>query len=280
MLKMWVLILHMYYSIHWLVKKCYVKKLFLCSDNGAFSNDRSCVLLLKDQHFFNIWGYDFMFNDMGTPKIGKKHIRGSCLEYKKLFCLCCMVSYSNDSLHICQGRCHRCLECVDDHTSNYDAEDVICNDCSRHFSQEFCYESHKTKKLSGQFGSYCAFLCTLRNCDKCRQDFSLTVKCKHFGKKRKVIQNVYYSNKAAKVSSGPSKYVKCSYCSDYYMRGFSGGHACYLKWSNSLLGDSSKRSRMIHACNIFFYNIESRLEEKLECQFQVTKGDGSCVTIM
>ena len=58
-----------------------------------------------------------MFNDMDTPKIGKKHIRGSCPRYKKLFCLHCMVPYLNDSLHICQGRCHRCLECIDDHTS-------------------------------------------------------------------------------------------------------------------------------------------------------------------
>ena len=30
---------------------------------------------------------------------------------------------------------------------------------------------------------------------------------------------------------------------------------------------------------MFFYDIESRSEEKLECRFQVTKGDGSCVTL-
>ena len=95
--------------------------------------------------------------------------------------------------------------------------------------------SHKTKKLSGEFGGYCALLCTLRNCDECRWDFSLTLKCKHFGKKGKVTRNVYYSNKAANVSSGPSKYVKCGYCSDYYMRGFSGGNACYLKQSDSFI---------------------------------------------
>ena len=29
-----------------------------------------------------------------------------------------MVSYANDHLHICKGRCHRCLGTTEDHETN------------------------------------------------------------------------------------------------------------------------------------------------------------------
>ena len=58
---------------------------------------------------------------------------------------------------------------------------------------------------------------------ECRKDFNLAVKCRHFGKKRKCFnRNVYFSNAASKKSCGPSRYVKCGFCSDYYIKGFSG----------------------------------------------------------
>ena len=52
------------------------------------------------------------------------------------------------------------------HDSNsYNFEEITCDDCGRSFLQEFCFESHKTKKLNGEYESYCAFLCTLLNCN-------------------------------------------------------------------------------------------------------------------
>ena len=40
-----------------------------------------------------------------------------------------------------------------------------------------------------------------------------------------------------------------------------------------------KRSNMIHAQNVFYYDIESRLEERLECKFQETRESGDTVTV-
>ena len=37
--------------------KSHIIKLFSCGDDGIFSNDRPCVLLLKDKHFYNVWKY-------------------------------------------------------------------------------------------------------------------------------------------------------------------------------------------------------------------------------
>ena len=37
------------------------------------------------------------------------------------------------------------------------------------------------------------FLCTLLNCDNCRRDFSLSVKCRHFGKKKKELKIQMFS---------------------------------------------------------------------------------------
>ena len=52
-----------------------------------------------------------------------------------------------------------------------------------------------------------------------------------------------------------------------------------MKRSDSLFGDSKKRSRTIHVQNVFFYDIESRLEEKFECRFQSTNSTGNCITL-
>ena len=45
---------------------CRIEKLFSCGDDGIFSNDKPCVLLLKDRHFYNVWEHNFMFNDVNT----------------------------------------------------------------------------------------------------------------------------------------------------------------------------------------------------------------------
>ena len=93
-------------------KKSSVDKLFSCGDEDIFPDDAPCVLLLHQNHFHNVWDYNSLFNEVDCPKIGRKHLRGSAIRYKKKFCLRCMVSYSNDFLQACQGRCHHCLENV------------------------------------------------------------------------------------------------------------------------------------------------------------------------
>ena len=64
---------------------CSITKLFSCGDDGIFSNNKPCVLLLKDAYFYNVWGYDFLFNDIDTPKIGKKEHKEVLLGIKSYF---------------------------------------------------------------------------------------------------------------------------------------------------------------------------------------------------
>ena len=42
---------------------------------------------------------------------------------------------------------------------------------------------------------------------------------------------------------------------------------------------TKKCSPTIHVHNVFFYDIESRLEERFECRFQVVNSRGDCVTL-
>ena len=132
-------------------------------------------------------------------------------------------------------------------------KELFCEDCGRCFFQESCFESHKTKKLNGGYETYCSFLRTLRTCNKCRHEFSLSIKCHHFGKtnNKRQHRNIYFSNYSSKEYCGPSKYVKCGYCSDFYVKGFSGNHACFLRNSDSIFGDVKKRSKTIHSHNVF-----------------------------
>ena len=97
-----------------------------------------------------------------------------------------MVSFSNDFLHVCQNWCIRCLENVETHMI-YDEsveEAINCQQCGRNFNSEFCFESHKVEKLKGKQKTYFDFL-SLKNCKNCMNDFALTLKCNHFGKKEK-----------------------------------------------------------------------------------------------
>ena len=61
--------------------------------------------------------------------------------------------------------------------------------------------------------------------------------------------------------------------------GFPGNHVCFLRGTDLMFGDPKKRSRTIHTHNVFFYEIESRLEEKYECQFQSMNVRGHCITL-
>ena len=176
------------YDDHDKSKGSRIIKLFSCGDIGIFSNDKPCILLLRNGHFYNVWKYEWLFLNMDNPKIrGKRKSGGaSSQRYKKLFCLRCMVSYSNDRLHVCEGRCIRCLSTMDEHLNddNSDERDQItCGDCGRAFLQQFCYRVHKQRELNGPYVNYCDFLASLLNCDECRNNFSLCIKCAHFGNK-------------------------------------------------------------------------------------------------
>ena len=57
-----------------------------------------------------------------------------------------------------------------------------------------------------------------------------------------------------------TQYVKCGFCTDFYLKG-SSLHSCYLKKSNSIFGNASRRSSStIKSYDAFYYDIESRLE--------------------
>ena len=63
--------------------------------------------------------------------------------------------------------------------------------------------------------------------------------------------------------------MKCGYCSDYYLKGGGcEGHSCFLKQGDSIFGNDYRHSSMIHAHNVFYYDIESHLEDRFECRFQ------------
>ena len=190
-----------------------------------------------------------------------------------------MVSYSYDHLHFCEGRCIRCLSTTDEHVDEEFEDEIVCADCGTLFLQRSCFELHKIRELNGLYGNYCDFLHTLRNCDDCRRDFSLCLKCAHFGKKRRKLESgnrIFFSNNSSS-TFGPSKYVKCRYCSEFYVKRVSNNHDCFLRKTDSIFGDEIKRSTTIHAQNVFYYDIESRLEDQLECREITMNGDAITV---
>ena len=194
-----------------------------------------------------------------------------------------MVSFSNERLHICQGVCEKCLEKIENHLgSNFSDGDIKCEECQRFFSNAFCFESHKAKKLYGEFQSYCDYLSSLKNYESCIKNFELNLKCKHFGKeakmflKKKAIDNevtligLVYSS----VNNVKREYVICGFCSDFYLKGNS-SHSCFLKSTDSILANSSCRSSTIKSHNVFYYDIESRLENYFECKVESPEKIGS-----
>ena len=75
-------------------------------------------------------------------------------------------------------------------------------------------------------------------------------------------------------ANGIKIYLKCGFCSDFYLRG-SLSHSCFLKSTDSIFGNKSRRSITIKH-NIFYYDIESRLETYFECKvkFNLTMKEG------
>ena len=167
-----------------------------------------------------------------------------------------MVSYSLESLHMCQGRCTNCLETVENHL-NYDnsfyEEELHCSMCEQHFTNEFCYQSHRIEKFNdGECRDYCQFLKGLRDCKMCLKDFQLTLCCKPFNKqppsqcddvsgvrrmkKKCRDEEVLVGCSQAYAKGERGNYIKCGFCSDFYLR-CTVTHSCFLKKSDSIFGD-------------------------------------------
>ena len=60
------------YEDHDKSKGSRIIKLFSCGDIGIFSNDKPCILLLRNGHFYNVWKYEWLFLNMDSPKIRGK----------------------------------------------------------------------------------------------------------------------------------------------------------------------------------------------------------------
>ena len=188
-----------------------------------------------------------------------------------------MVSYSLESLHVCQGRCTNCLETVENHL-NYDnsfyEEELHCSMCEQHFTYEFCYQSHRIEKFNGESGDYCQFLMALKNCRMCFEDFQLTLCCKHFNKpplqcddisvrrmkkRHHDEEDVLVGCSQIYTKGERGNYIKCGFCCDFYLRG-TVTHSFFLKKGDSIFGNPNHQSSTIKSHNVFYYDIESRLE--------------------
>ena len=77
-------------------------KSVLIKTDGIFTNVNPCVLILKDGHYYNVWDYNSLFNEISWNIIhgGRKRNKGSSERYEKRFCLRWTVSYSLEILHV------------------------------------------------------------------------------------------------------------------------------------------------------------------------------------
>ena len=126
-------------------KRSRFRKLYGVNDNGMFPNLSPLVLMLKNGHYYNVWDYQELFIDCDNRGI-RKNVKGSPLRYKKRFCLRCMVSFSNEELHVCEGRCRKCLQHYSDHDGTVieDGREAAwwCGECGHDFHNDFCFAAH------------------------------------------------------------------------------------------------------------------------------------------
>ena len=96
-----------------------------------------------------------------------------------------MVSFSNEELHVCEGRCRKCLQFHSDHDGGGleidDARECSswCGECSRDFCNDFCFVAHSRTNLrkGGRFENFCELLGTLDQCQRCMEEFELVCHC-------------------------------------------------------------------------------------------------------
>ena len=207
-------------------KNVSIQKILSHNDDGVFPHDDPCVLMLRDGHNFNVWQYEKLSMDVdGACASARKRSKGSVERYKKRFCLRCMVSYSSQSLHVCQHRCKRCLATADEHVMNvgYGCATIekVCEKRKYTFTNDFCYETHRLRKLSGKPEIYCDFLAQCKNCDGCIEDFELTSQCRHYdkinnrGRRKKYDDDILVGTTFSTAAPSRDTFIKCGFCRDY-----------------------------------------------------------------
>ena len=83
-------------------------------------------------------------------------------------------------------------------------------------------------------------------------------------------KEILVDSKHSFANSQQKKFVKCGFCSRFYSKE-SVSHSCFLKQSDSIFGNSSRCSSTIKSHNVFYYDIESRLENHFECKVERPK---------
>ena len=53
-------------------KNASIEKIFSCGDDCIFPSFDPCILVLKDGHFYNVWDYNRLFNEIDCPNIDQK----------------------------------------------------------------------------------------------------------------------------------------------------------------------------------------------------------------
>ena len=103
------------------------------------------------------------------------------------------------------------------------------------------------------------------------EEFELIRRCRHERSRKGVREEEEGQTKR-------NKLVRCGYCSESYERG-SLNHKCFLSRKDSVFGNVRKRSKTINVHNVFYFDIESRLEVKYECKFQSMDKKGEMTTV-
>ena len=157
-----------------------------------------------------------------------------------------MVSFSNEELHVCEGRCRKCLQHHSDHDVAMTGEIAWCGECDRDFRNDFCFVAHSKVNLS-RFDNFCELLSTLDQCQRCMEEFELVRHCRHKKNRKGVVRE----DGEGRVTMR-NKLVRCGYCSESYERG-SSNHKCFLSKKDSVFGNKKKHSKTINVHNVFLF---------------------------
>ena len=79
---------------------------------------------------------------------------------KSYFCKRCHKGYNTTTDHICSAMCRSCrgFGCV------LEGEGIVCNECTRLFKSQACYDHHKNDPIDGGGRTVCE---VIRRCEKC-----------------------------------------------------------------------------------------------------------------